>query len=81
MNAEASRAWGECDDGYKAWYLNGKCHRVDGPAREFSDGSKEWCIDGIQYTEAEFIAKTKSVKELTMEQLENLLGYPVKIVK
>ena len=22
-------------DGYKSWYLNGKLHREDGPAREY----------------------------------------------
>ena len=71
----------EHNDGYKAWYLNGKLHRVDGPALEHSDGSKEWWIDGTQYTEAEFLEKTKSVKELTIVEVEKLLGYPVKIVK
>ena len=30
----------------KRWYLNGKLHRVDGPAIEYSDGGKVWCTDG-----------------------------------
>ncbi len=68
-------------DGTKSWYLNGKLHRVDGPAREFSDGRKEWWIDGINYTEAEFLVKTQPAKELTIAEVEKLLGYPVKIVK
>ena len=33
-------------DGSKEWYLNGKQHRVDGPAIEWADGSKEWHVEG-----------------------------------
>lgn len=32
-------------NGYK-WYLNGKLHREDGPAIEFSDGTKKWFLNG-----------------------------------
>lgn len=28
------------------WSVNGKCHRADGPAREFADGHKEWYVNG-----------------------------------
>ena len=33
-------------DGDKAWLLNGKLHREDGPAVEYVDGGKEWCLNG-----------------------------------
>lgn len=33
----------------KYWYINGKLHRTDGPAIEYSDGSKEWYINGEQH--------------------------------
>ena len=33
-------------NGTKRWHLNGKLHRVDGPAIEFSDGSKKWYLNG-----------------------------------
>ena len=36
------------------WRLNGKCHRLDGPANEFKNGHREWWVDGVQMTEAEF---------------------------
>jgi len=36
------------------WFLNGKCHREDGPAIEWNDGSKEWWLNGILYTEQEY---------------------------
>jgi hypothetical protein len=32
-------------DGTKEWWLNGHCHREDGPAIEWSDGKKEWWSD------------------------------------
>ena len=33
----------ECGD--KCWYLNGKKHRVDGPAIECANGNKVWCLN------------------------------------
>jgi hypothetical protein len=36
-------------DGDKEWYLNGKRHRVDGPAIEWPDGTKRWYLHGIYY--------------------------------
>ena len=34
--------------------VNGKCHRTDGPAIEYSNGKKFWYINGTQYTEDEY---------------------------
>ena len=36
----------ECENGTKIWFVNGKRHRLNGPAIEHSDGSKTWCING-----------------------------------
>ena len=58
---------------------SGKYHRIDGPAFERASGNKEWYIDGVEYTEKEFLAKTQT-KELTVAEIEKLLGYSVKIV-
>ena len=33
-------------DGSKVWYLNGRCHREDGPAIEYANGSKRWYLNG-----------------------------------
>jgi len=33
-------------DGTKEWYLNGKLHRIDGPAIERANGDKEWWLNG-----------------------------------
>ena len=40
--------WGNGD---KEWFVNGKLHRLDGPAVEFADGTKVWYIDGKPGTE------------------------------
>ena len=66
-------------DGDKEWYQNGQLHRIDGPAIENADGRKEWYIMGDRYTEAEYHEAIAPVKELTMPELEKLLGYKVKI--
>ena len=45
-------------NGIKYWYQNGQLHRVDGPAIEYSDGSKKWYIEGNELTEEEFLSGT-----------------------
>ena len=32
-------------DGNKYWFLNGKLHRVDGPAVEYVNGTKVWWLN------------------------------------
>ena len=68
-------------DGTKLWYQNDKLHREDGPACEYPDGTKLWYLNGKAYTEKKYLKKTSKVKELTVSDLEKLLGYPIKIVK
>ena len=38
-------------NGYKAWYLNGKLHREDGPAYEGASGYKAWYLNGKRHRE------------------------------
>ena len=38
-------------NGTKSWYLNGKLHREDGPAIEWSDGAKSWYLNGKLHRE------------------------------
>ena len=33
------------DNGNKSWFLNGKYHREDGPAREYASSSKYWYLN------------------------------------
>ena len=80
----------EYPDGSRCWWLNGNLHREDGPAVELNGPAIEytddrcrrlWYLDGVEYTEEEFLKKTAKVKELTVAQIQALLGYPVKVVK
>jgi len=38
-------------NGYKAWYLNGKLQREDGPAAEGGNDYKAWYLDGKRHRE------------------------------
>jgi len=71
----------EFTNGDKFWYLNGVRHREDGPAVEVTNGNKAWYLNGERHTEEEFNKKTQVTKELSLKQLEELLGYSIKIVK
>ena len=71
-------------NGTRFWYQNDLYHRLDGPAvEECANGERFWFIEGVEYTEAQFLKKTqpKPTKELTVAEVEKLLGYRVKIVK
>jgi hypothetical protein len=70
----------EFASGNKWWYLNGNLHRTDGPAFEMADGSKSWYLNGERLTEAEFNERMNPVKELTVAEIELLLGYSVKVI-
>lgn len=63
------------------WRLDGKLHREDGPAVEYANGDQCWYINGQWMTEEQHQERTQSVKELTVADIEKLLGYSVKIVK
>jgi hypothetical protein len=83
LNGEIHRENGpavESYDGSRYWCLNGKQHREDGPAIEYSDGRRWWYLNDVEYTEEDFNKKTKA-KELTVAEIESLLGHPVKVVK
>ena len=69
------------EDGAKFWYLNDKLHREDGPAVEWADGSKSWYLNDKYLTQEEHQKRMNPVKELTVAQIEALLGHKVKVVK
>jgi len=45
--------------GSKFWYLNGKLHREDGPACEYTNGDKYWYLAGVEYTEKKYWEKVR----------------------
>jgi hypothetical protein len=71
----------EWTNGDKYWFLNGKYHREDGPACEYANGDKFWYLDDIPMTEQEHQQQTNPAKELTVAEVEALLGHRIKIVK
>jgi len=85
LNGELHREDGpavECANGTRYWYLNGKYHREDGPAVEYPDGgSRFWYLNGEEYTKEEFLKLTTKAKELTVAEIESMLGYQIKVVK
>ena len=68
-------------NGTKEWYQDGLRHRENGPAIEYATGDKRWYINGDHVTEAEFLAATQPVVEMTVADVEKLLGKRVKIIK
>ena len=73
----------ELSSGTKSWYLNGQRHREDGPAVDYSDGYKSWYLNDTKYTEEEYNKKMNpvTVKELSVSEISQLLGYEIKVVK
>jgi len=37
------------ENGDKHWYVDGKLHRIDGPAIERINGTKAWFVDGFRH--------------------------------
>ena len=69
----------EFASGAKWWYLNDKRHREDGPAVEFASGAKWWYLNDKEISEQEFLSR--SIKEMTLSQIIEKLGYDIKIIK
>jgi hypothetical protein len=71
----------EYPNGDNYWYLNDELHCENGPAIERANGTKAWYLEGEQLTEEEFNLRMNPVRELTVEQISELLGFEVKVVK
>jgi hypothetical protein len=46
------------DSGTLVWFLDGRRHRVDGPAVEYADGIKVWWLNGEFVSEEEHAKRT-----------------------
>jgi hypothetical protein len=67
-------------DDYKTvrWYLNDKLHREDGPAIEWSNGTREWYLHGKRVTENDVMTDNNQTIEIegtkyTLAQIKNAL--------
>ncbi len=63
----------EFANGTKHWHLNGKKHRLDGPATIWNDGSFEYWINNMLYSEKEFLMLSKFNKE-DIQQAQDILN-------
>ena len=68
-------------NGYCAWWQNGHLHRTDGPAIEYAAGAYEWWFNGTQHTEESWRTATQPTVEMSVAEIESLLGKRIKIVK
>ena len=68
-------------NGHVEWWQNDQCHRIDGPAVVYANGRKDWYINDKVMTEAEFLAATQPAVEMTVADVEKLVGKRVKIIK
>ena len=71
----------EHGDGTKIWCLNGLRHRTDGPAVECASGAKEWWLNGEEVTYEEHTHRVNPAQEMTVADIEKLLGKRIKIIK
>tara|TARA_R110000868_G_scaffold9620_1_gene47508 strand:- start:17716 stop:18168 length:453 start_codon:yes stop_codon:yes gene_type:complete len=55
LNGQLHRLDGPAEDhvngAYERWWCNGLLHRLDGPARIYSNGSRQWYVDGVCHRE------------------------------
>ena len=60
------------DNGTKEWRVEGKYHRLDGPAIEFLDSTDDntWFVDGNEHTEQEYWGHPKVIQH----KLEKILN-------
>ena len=57
-------------NGDKWWYKHSKCHREDGPAIEGIDGYKTYYLEGIRYTEEEYLKKIEELNKCKLFKLD-----------
>ena len=70
-----------CATGAQRWYQNGLLHRLDGPAVIGADGTLYWFLEGVEVTQEQHTLRAQPAKELTVAEIEALLGYAVRVVK
>jgi len=68
-------------DGTKEWHVNDERHRENGAAVVYADGQEEYWLNGDYVSKAAHAELTQPTKELTVADIEKLLGHKVKVVK
>ena len=71
----------ERSDGYCAWFQNGWLHSERGPTVIDEKGAKEYWLNGVWHTEESWRVATQPAVEMTVAEIEAVLGKRIKIVK
>ena len=73
----------EFADGSKEWYVEGKRHRLDGPAMYvgYVGGYTAWYVHGTRLSQEEFIRLAAKEIVLTMDQIADKFGVDVSNLK
>ncbi len=69
------------DDGGEIWYKYDLRHREDGPAVEGPNGGGQYWLNDKRLTKEEWEQALRPAEELTVAQIEQLLGKKIKIIK
>ena len=70
--------------GHKSYYFDREMkilHREDGPAIEYSNGNKDWCLNGEFVSEAQHTRRTAKEIVLTLEEIAAKFGISVEQLK
>jgi hypothetical protein len=62
----------QCVTGTKFWYKEGRFHRLDGPAIEYTNGRKFWYIDGTEYYEEDWKKEVEKSKVLKLKNGDSI---------
>ena len=67
--------------GTKCWYLNGFYHCEHGPAIQCADGTKYWCLNGIEVTKTEWHKQIQKDKAPCVGKVVEIDGVKYKLVE
>jgi hypothetical protein len=67
--------------GGEEWWLDDMRHRENGPAMIYPDGTEKYYLKGQLYSKSAFDAKMNPSKKMTVEEIQEKLGYKIEIVE
>jgi len=67
--------------GTKRWYLNDFYHCEHGPAIEYPNGTKYWCLNGKEFTETEWHKQIQKDKATCVGKVVEIDGVKYKLVE
>ncbi len=71
----------EYPDGRKFWLIDGKRHREDGPAFEWHNVDVQYWLNDKKLSKKTWEDAVRPAEEMTIGQIESLLGKRIKVVK